>query len=499
MELVYYFVFPLFIVLIFKFFPQRNKNLPPSPFALPIIGHLHLFRKPFYRTLQTLSRRHGPIMFLRFGLRPVLVVSSQSLVEDCFIKNDIVFANRPFSIAGDILSYNYTVIAWAPYGYHWRNMRRITTIEIFSSKSLLLSSTIRKEEIGRLVRHFYRCSAGGLEPFELKTIFSKLMFNIMMRMVIGNRCFEDFTNSDEQNQLYVLLKETFVTTMFLNLEDFLPFFRWIGFSTREQSTKLQKKRDLILQNILNEHRQKKIDAIVEEKKKTNIIDALLSIQKTDPEQYPDNFIKGIIQTMFTAGTETTTLTMEWALSLLLNNPDKLQKARSEIDQHVQVRLLDDSDLSKLPYLHCVINETLRLYPAAPLLVPHSSSEECTIGGYTIPRGTVLLANVWAIHRDPEVWEHPDKFLPERFEGKQETGLKFIPFGIGRRGCPGASLALRVVALGLGILIQCFDWERFGQEFIGMNETNTGVTMPKAQPLVASCKPRQSMVDILSQL
>ncbi|KAL5714091.1 hypothetical protein ACHQM5_016099 [Ranunculus cassubicifolius] len=180
--------------------------------------------------------------------------------------------------------------------------------------------------------------------------------------------------------------------------------------------------------------------------------------------------------MFTGGTQTTTLTMEWALSLLLNHPTTLQKVCSEIDQYVQGRLLDESDLAKLPYLHC-----------------------CTIGGYNIPRGTVLLTNVWAIHRDPKVWEEPEKFIPERFEGERVTGIKFIPFGIGRRGCPGASMALRVVALGLGTLVQCFDWERFGPEDIDMNEANTEFTIFKAEPLFATCKPRQSKVGVLSQL
>ncbi|KAL5714090.1 hypothetical protein ACHQM5_016098 [Ranunculus cassubicifolius] len=500
MELLCYFLFPLFIIFTIKIFSQTNRNLPPSPFALPIIGHLHLLKKPFYRSLQTLSSRYGPILFLRFGSRPVLVVSSQSLVEECLIKNDIVFANRPYSIAGDIFSYNYTMFVWAPYGNFLRNLRRITTLEIFSSKSLHWSSTIRKEEIYRMVHHLFRCSEDGSQHFDLKKMFSQMIINVIMRMLNGNRCFEDFTNSDEQKRQYILLEETFVTTLMFKLEDLFPFLRWNRFSGMEKNmVKLQKRRDSFMQDMINDHRQRKAGSIVEEGTKTCILDALLALQETDPEQYSDDFIKGNILTMFTGGTQTTTLTMEWAVSLLLNHPTTLQKVCSEIDQCVEGRLLDESDLSKLPYLHCVINETLRLYPAAPLLVPHSSSEECTIGGYTIPRGTVLLTNVWAIHRDPKVWEEPEKFMPERFEGKRETGLKFIPFGIGRRGCPGASMALRVVALGVGIFIQCFNWDRFGQEDIDMKEANTGVTIPKAQPLVVTCKPRQSMVNILSQL
>ncbi|KAF9600239.1 hypothetical protein IFM89_005063 [Coptis chinensis] len=206
--------------------------------------------------------------------------------------------------------------------------------------------------------------------------------------------------------------------------------------------------------------------------------------------------------MFVAGVDTMSLTLEWAFSLLVNNPDKLHKARSEIDSHVQGHVLDDSDLTNLPYLHCIIHETLRLYPAAPLLLPHASSEDCTVGGYNIPRGTILFTNIWGIHRDPKVWEEPTTFIPERFEdvhGEREMGIKFSPFGVGRRSCPGAGMSMRMLPLALGTLIQCFEWERVGREQVEMDEHSTGVTMPKAMPLVAMCKPRSNMVNALSQI
>ncbi|PIA56658.1 hypothetical protein AQUCO_00700785v1 [Aquilegia coerulea] len=509
MELLYYLLLILFILFILKVFSQTNKkNLPPSPFALPILGHIHLFKKPLNRRLQTLSNRYGPILFLQFGSRPVLVISSSSLVEECFTKNDLIFANRPSSIAGDHLTYNYTIFVWSPYGYHWRNMRRIATIEIFSAKSLHMSAKIHKEEICHLVSSLFRGSTVGSQHFNLKFMFSQLIFNLMMRLVAGKRCFEESMDLDEQKRLHILLKEIFFPGVIFELGDFLPILRKIGLYTDQEKCQIMHaRRDLFLQNLINEFRRKQIDSspatIAEDKKiKTTIIEVLLSIQEAEPEQYSDDFIKGIIMTMFVAGTDTSSLTLEWAMSLLLNHPDVLQKACLEINHNVQGRLLEDYDLPKLPYLHCIINETLRLYPAAPLLIPHLSSEECTVGGYNIPRGTILYANIGAIHRDPELWTDPDKFMPERFEGDQterEMGFKFMPFGVGRRMCPGANLAQRVVALALGTLIQCFEWERVGQDQVEMHETNTGVTIPKANPLVAMCKPYPSMVETISQL
>lgn len=194
-------------------------------------------------------------------------------------------------------------------------------------------------------------------------------------------------------------------------------------------------------------------------------------------------------------------TIEWAMSLLLNNPDILEKAQTEIENQIGFdRLIDELDLTKLPYLRCIILETLRLYPSGPFLIPHESSEECTIGSYHIPRGTMLLVNIWAIQNDPKVWENPKKFKPERFEGIEGTrdGFKFMPFGSGRRSCPGETLAMRMIGLTLGSLIQCFDWERVDEKMEDMAEAS-GLVLLKVQPLKAKCRPRPPMLKLLTQI
>lgn len=204
--------------------------------------------------------------------------------------------------------------------------------------------------------------------------------------------------------------------------------------------------------------------------------------------------------MFVAGTETSAVTLEWAMALLLNHPETMQKVRAEIDEHVgHGRLLNESDIIKLPYLRCVINETLRLCPPAPLLLPHLSSERCTVGGFEIPQGTMLIVNAWAMHRDPKLWEEPNEFKPERFEvglGERE-GFKYIPFGMGRRVCPGASMGMQIVSLALGALIQCFEWDKVGLEE-DMNH-GSGMTFSKAKPLEAMCSPRPDLINLLSHL
>jgi cytochrome P450 len=186
------------------------------------------------------------------------------------------------------------------------------------------------------------------------------------------------------------------------------------------------------------------------------------------------------------------------MSLLLNHPEALKKAQAEIDAAVGTsRLLTADDLPHLTYLRCVIDETMRLYPATPLLLPHESATDCKVGGYDVPAGTMLLVNVYAIHRDPAVWDAPTEFVPERFEDGKAEGQLLMPFGMGRRKCPGETLALRTISMVLGTLIQCFDWERVDGVEIDMTEKG-GPTMPKAVPLEAMCRPRAAMRDVILQ-
>lgn len=284
----------------------------------------------------------------------------------------------------------------------------------------------------------------------------------------------------------------------MSLQDFLPMLRWVDFQGVERRVaKVQERREAFLQRLIDEQR-KGADRCVEGEKEKTMIRMLLELQTVDPEYNTDQIIKTLISTLLFAGTDTSAVTTEWAMSVLLNNPEMLKKARDEIDGCVnEGRLLQEADLPNLPYLHCFINETLRLYPVAPLLLPHEAAEDCIVGGYNVPKGTMLLINAWAIHRDPKTWEEPTKFKPERFRDGGE-GCKMIPFGMGRRRCPGEGLALRMVALALGTMIQCFEWERVGVEEVDMME-GVGLSMPRAKPLEALCRPRDAMIDFLSQL
>ncbi|CBI33754.3 unnamed protein product, partial [Vitis vinifera] len=373
-------------LLLHHVFLQRRTHprLPPSPPAIPILGHLHLLLKqPIHWHLQTLSQKYGPIFSLRFGSRLLVIISSPSTVEECFTKNDIIFANRPCFLFGKHIDYNYSTIASAPYGEHWRNLRRLSTLEIFSSNRLNMFLGIRRDEI--------------------KLLLSQLSRNSRDHFAREAKHFRE------------VMRGIFELAGARNPGNFLLSLRWVYFGGYEKElVKINRMKEVIFQGLIDEHRSP--TGLVN---KNTMIDHLLSMQKSEPEYYTDEIIKGLALDLILAGTDTTATTIEWAMSLLLNHPDVLKKARVELDALVgKDRLMEESDFPKLQYLQNIISETLRLFPAAPLLVPHMSSENSQIGGFDIPRDTILLANVWAIHRDPKLWEDATSVKPERVSEKE---------------------------------------------------------------------------------
>ncbi|KAB1220297.1 Isoflavone 2'-hydroxylase [Morella rubra] len=486
MENFYFYIafFLSAVVFIIKLLSHcHHPNSPPSPFSLPIIGHVHLLKPTLYKALETLSLQYGPILSLKFGSLSFVVISSPSAVEERFTKNDIVFANRPRTMAGEHLTYNLTDPVWAPDGDMWRNLRRFASIEIFSQMSLQKFSTIRREEVDSLLRRLFKASNKKPEIVELRHLV--LTFDVQHRDDDGHwrACVgEEAASTDMGKQHLEELKQIYFADLTLSMCDFFPILRWLGYKGLEKGMiSLQVKRDESLRRLIEENKQKKATSfnnstLIDGEKKRTLLETLLSLSQSEPEFYSDDVIKSLIL-----------------------------KVREEIDNEVgHGHLINESDLAKLPYLRCVMNETLRLYPIVPLLLPHYSTEDCTVGGFQMPRGTFgsknFRVNAWGTHRDPKLWEDSTRFKPERFEAAsvERDGFKFLPFGIGRGSCPGAGMGQRIILLTLYALIQCFDWEIVGKGMVDMNP-GKGFLLSKAKPLQAVCRPRLLMTNIPSHL
>ncbi|GFP96098.1 cytochrome p450 81e8 [Phtheirospermum japonicum] len=459
-------------------------NSPPSPpGSLPIIGHVHLFKTLLHRTLHDFSQKVGPVFTILFGRRRVVVVSSATLVEECFNKNDLIFANRPeTAVDRRSLGFSPTTVIGAPYGLHWRNLRKLCDLEVFAPTRLASFLSVRVDERDRMISDLYRVSAAGFTKVNVETKIVELTFNNIMRMVAGKRYYGEEAEDDEEAKRFRdLTKEALELTSASNPGEIFPFLNRIGFNGLERKLAAHSRRtDEFMQGLLGEHRRGE--------RQNTMVDRLLALQESEPGYYSDEVITGLIVALIIAGTDASVVTTEWVMTLLLNHPEVMVKARQELDSHVGPdRMVDEQDLPKLRYLHCIILETLRLFPSVPMLVPHMPSQDCQIGGYNIPKDTMILVNAWSIHRDPKVWDEPLRFKPERFESIEVENQKLLPFGMGRRACPGAGLAQKFVGLALGSLIHCFDWKR------------PGTTLAKAKPLEGLCKPRDVMEKVLKQV
>ncbi|XP_059068596.1 cytochrome P450 750A1-like [Cryptomeria japonica] len=202
----------------------------------------------------------------------------------------------------------------------------------------------------------------------------------------------------------------------------------------------------------------------------------------------DDHIKAIVFNVFAGGMETMSTTMEWTMSSLIQNPHVLKKLQAEVEAIVgKERVVQESELKGMEYLLCVVNETVRLYPAVPLLIPHESTEDCIIDGYFIPKKSRAFVNGWALGRDPKVWKDPLEFKPERFMGRDIDFIKgkeyfdVVPFGAGRRACPGISMSFSMMTFTIAQLVHCFDWRVEGE--LDMSECN-GASLPRKHDILA---------------
>ncbi|XP_010422712.1 PREDICTED: cytochrome P450 705A20-like isoform X2 [Camelina sativa] len=495
-----YFLLCLFSLLCYSLFFKKPKDprdfdRPPSPPSLPIIGHLHLLLSDLtHKSLQKISSKYGPLLHLRIFNAPITLVSSASVAYEIFKTHDVNVSSRGDAAVDESLVFGSFGIVNAPYEDYWKFMQKLMATKLLrpQSHSLEWSRGIRAEELQRFYNILLN-KARTAESVEISKEVKNLMNNILCRMIMG-RSFTEENGETERvrglvDESYGLTKKLFLAAILRTpLEKLgIPLFKKDIMSVSNRFNEL-------LERILVEHKEK----LREEHQGMDMMDVLMAAYEDENAEYKItmNQIKAFFVEFFIGGSDTSTQATQWTMAEIINNPDVLEKLREEIDSVVgKSRLIQETDIPNLTYLQAVVKEGLRLHPPVPLLV-RSFKQRCEIEGFYIPEKMTLIINSYAVMRDSDLWEDPLVFKPERFlassrseqKEEKEQSLKYLPFGGGRRGCPGVNLASIFVGTAIGVMVQCFDWKIQGDK-VNMEETYGGMNLTMVHPLKCTPVPR----------
>ncbi|XXG88771.1 hypothetical protein AAC387_Pa12g0942 [Persea americana] len=404
--------------------------------------------------------------------------------------HDLAFSGRPQLYSAKQLLYGCKDILFSPYGEYWRQVRKICVLELLSNKKVKSFQRIREEEVVSMIDQVSR-SCPTSSAVDLRHVLTKLTIGIISRVTLGKKYGDEFLDIVRE---YVALLGAFC------VGDFFPWLAWIDVVTGLEGRlkKASRTMDAFLNRVIKEHQERKEIDGHDGDDQRDFVDVLLHLQEYSEigvEILDRDSIKAIVLDMFNAATETIATTMEWVMAELTKNSEVMKKAQDEVRRVMagKQKVYED-DLHQMHYLKCVIKETLRLHPIAPLLAPKESNTEVMLQGYSIPSKTRVIVNAWAIARDPKSWDSPDEFLPQRFANNpidfKGQNFQYIPFGAGRRACPGISFAIPTMELALANLLYFFDWKMpdgLRGEDLEMSEAG-GVTVSLRFPirLVAMC-------------
>ncbi|KAA8540957.1 hypothetical protein F0562_024905 [Nyssa sinensis] len=435
--------------------------LPPGPQPWPIVGNIYSIKPLLHRCFSEWSQAYGPIISVWIGSSLGVILSNPELAEEVLKENDHQFADRYRNKGLARVTKDGNDLTWADYGPHYVKLRKVCTLELFSTKSIKVLSFIREDEVTNMVESIFRdCTEPSSygKGLLLRNYLREVAFNTITRMVFGKQFASLEGEMDEKLQEFkaIMRDEPGLGASFGILEH-IPWLSWLFWLKQDDLDKHLARRDRLAKAIIDEH------ALAGKKSgvaKQHFVDVLLSLQ--EKYELSEDTIRGLLLDMISAGSDTSAIAVEWAMAELIKNPNVQYKAHEELERVIgSDRVMIESDLSNLPYLQCVAKEALRLHPPTPLMLPHKANADVKIGGYNIPKGSSVHVNVWAIGRDPAIWPDPLEFRPERFieEDVDMKGHDFrlLPFGAGRRACPGAQLGINLVTSMLGHLLHHFKW------------------------------------------
>ncbi|PON92928.1 Cytochrome P450, E-class, group I [Trema orientale] len=479
--------------LCFKADNRRTKPLPPGPRGLPLVGNLLGLDPELHSYFAGLAHTYGPIFKLRLGIKLRIVVPSPALAREVLKENDVVFANRDVPNAVLNSGYVRNDIVWTPYGPEWRMLRKVCVLKMLSNATLDSVYSLRRREVRRTVGQIFNRVGSSVDVGEQVFLSAH---NVITNMLWGGTVEGDEGASvgaefrEVASQITELLGKP-------NISDFFPGlarFDFQGMASKHNG--LTMRFDQIFERMIGQRMK------IEEEGgngKKDFLQFLLRLKDEGDSKTPLTIahVKALLLDMVVGGSDTSSNAIEFAMAEIINQPNIMKKAQNELEAIVgKDNIVEESHIPKLPYLQAVMKEALRLHPTVPLLVPHCPSQTCVVGGYSVPKGSGVFVNVWAIHRDPSNWDNPLKFEPERFleDGPKwdfsGSDLKYFPFGSGRRNCAGIAMAERMVMYSLATLLHSFNWELPHGEKMDLSE-KFGIMLKKKTPLVAIPTPRLS--------
>jgi flavonoid 3'-monooxygenase len=429
-------------------------------------------------------------MYLKLGTTDAVVVSSPKIAEACLKTNDLNFSSRPTTSATKYIGYDSNGIFEAPYGPRWRMMRKVCNIHLFAGKALNDLQPVRDAEIGMLVKSILEHERQEKAvPVNLGELLNVCTANILGQIMLSKRLFD--SQGSKASEFKEMLVESFDLAGEFVIGDFVPSLAWLDLQgVQSKMKKLHNRFDEFLTKMIKEHQT----AACNGGGKSDFLSTLWALRNDADGQggkLTNDDIKVLLQTMFLAGSDTTSMTVEWAIAELIRHPKMMKKCQEELDfvMNGKQRRLKETDLQNLPYLQAVVKETLRLHPTVPLLVPRMAAEACEIEGYYIPKNAQLIVNAWGLQRDPDVWERPLEFNPDRFVGSNVdimgNNFEVIPFGAGRRLCAGMNMGLLMIQVLLATLLHSFDLSLpDGQSPKKLDMTEVfGLTLHRVAPLL----------------
>ncbi|KAL0896348.1 hypothetical protein Bca101_080309 [Brassica carinata] len=406
--------FFIFTMVRFQRSSTRSAMLPPRPPRLPIIGNIHQIGKLPHRSFADLSRTYGPIMHLKLGRLNTVIITSPEAAREVLRTHDQTLSGRMSPNAVRIINHHKVSVAWIhPSSARWRLLRKLSVTHLFSPQRIEATKALRMKKVQELVRFMDESSkreeAVDISRASFITILN-IISNILFSVDLGSY------GSEKSNGFHDSIFGGMEVVGSPDISNFFPFLEFLDLQGTSKKSKLftEKLFKVFRGFIDTKTAEKSLLKNPKDASNSDFLDALL-----DEAELDNNDIEHLLLDMFVAGTDTSSSTLEWAMTELLANPQTMAKAQAEIEHMIgQDGLVQEPDISGFPYLQAVLKETYRLHPAVPLLLPRKAEADVEIFGYLVPKDAQVLVNVWAIGRDPKVWENPPRFEPERFLGEK---------------------------------------------------------------------------------